>query len=69
MLFSARTKAHIVAALDAAMLELGDTSDWPALRRADATAKLIRQLLAAADGGERDHDRLVQAALDSIDRT
>jgi len=32
-------------------------------------AQMTRQLLAAADRGERDHDLLVQATLAGIDRS
>jgi hypothetical protein len=42
---------------------------WSPSRKADTIARMIRQMLAAADAGERDHDQLVQAALDGIDRT
>jgi hypothetical protein len=62
------TKALLVRALDSAWLMLGHERDWTASRTADETARLTRQLLAAADAGERDHDKLVRAALNGINR-
>jgi hypothetical protein len=62
------TKALLVRALNAAWLMIGDERDWSVSRRADETARLTRQLLAAADAGERDHDKLVRAALNGINR-
>jgi hypothetical protein len=66
--FDAQTKALLIAALDAAWLAVGDISDWSVERRANTTRRFTDQLLAAADAGERDHDRLVKAALHNIDR-
>jgi hypothetical protein len=42
---------------------------WLPLRQAVTANRMARQILAAVDAGERDHDQLVQAALLGIDRS
>ena len=66
--FDAPTKALLISAFDLAWLTFKDKGTWSVGRRADTTAKLTGQLLAAADAGERDRAKLVKAALKGIAR-
>jgi hypothetical protein len=67
--FDAATATLIAGVFDDAWFTLPKRAHWPPSRQADTIAKMTRQILAAADAGERDHDRLVQAALNGIDRS
>jgi hypothetical protein len=67
--YDAPIAALLERAFDEAWFALPNRGRWSPTRKADTIATMIRQMLAAADAGERDHDRLVQAALDGIDRT
>jgi hypothetical protein len=64
----APTKVLILTAFELAWARLGDSQRWSVARRVDATKKVAGQLIAAAEAGERDCDRLVRAALDGVDR-
>jgi hypothetical protein len=66
--FDEETQALLVEALSAARMQLDNTGAWPTTRKAETTSKLTRQLLAAAEAGERDPDTLVKAALLGIER-
>jgi hypothetical protein len=66
--FDEETQALIVAALYAARLELDNADSWTTARRGETTSKLTRQLLAAAEAGERNQDALMKAALAGIER-
>ena len=68
-LFDARTQSLLYEAFDEAWLTLGHGTDWTSKREAETMDQLTRQLLAAADAGVRDHDRLVLAALEGVDRS
>jgi hypothetical protein len=66
--FDAPTKVLVLTALELAWATLGDTHQWPTTRTIHTTNKLTGQLIAAADGGERDCGQLVRAALDGVER-
>jgi hypothetical protein len=63
--FDAATQHLLYRAYHTATLILG-SDEWSPLRGAAAVAQVTRQLIAAANAGGRDQDRLVQAALDGI---
>jgi hypothetical protein len=65
--FDAPTQSLLHGAFDAAWLALGKGAGRPPPRRAATMTEVTRQLLVAAEGGERDHDRLVRAALEGFD--
>ena len=65
--FDVPTQLLLHAAFDAAWLTLRNGADRPPPRRAATMTEVTRQLLVAAEGGERSHDRLVRAALEGFD--
>jgi hypothetical protein len=67
--FDASTKALLTRAYQRAYVAAGGGVGLPPQKRVDLIAQITRQLLAAADAGERDHDRLVQAALVGVARS
>lgn len=54
---------------DAAMLDLAGSLALSAARKSKTIAQITKQLLAAADTGERDPERLKLLALEGIDRS
>ena len=66
--FDPATTGTLIGALNTAWLLIGDTTTWTIKHRAKMAAQITGQLLAAADAGERDHDRLVEAALKGIEQ-
>jgi hypothetical protein len=65
----APTVLLLQGAFEEAWFTLPTQARWSPLCRADTIAAMTRQLLAAADAGERDHGQLVQAALEGVDAT
>jgi hypothetical protein len=61
--FDAATALLLEQAFEAAWFTLPNRVRWSQLRQADT---MTRQIVAAADSGERDHDRLMKAALEGI---
>jgi hypothetical protein len=68
-LVNASRQSLLKEAFDEAWLTLGRGTGWSAKRKAETMDQLTRQLLAAADSGVRDHNRLVLAALEGVDRS
>ena len=68
-LFSVATQSLLDEAFDEAWLTLGHGTGWSAKRKAETMDQLTRQLLAAANAGVRDHNRLVLSALEGVDRS
>jgi hypothetical protein len=64
--FDAATALLLEQAFEAAWFTLPNRVRWSQLRQADTIALMTRQIVAAADSGERDHDRLMKAALEGI---
>ncbi|HEX2337531.1 MAG TPA: hypothetical protein VHI72_13740 [Hyphomicrobiaceae bacterium] len=54
---------------DAAMLDLAGTPALSAARKSTTIAQITKQLLAAADTGEREPERLKLLALEGINRS
>jgi hypothetical protein len=54
---------------DAAMLDLAGSLALSAAHKSKTIAQITKQLLAAADTGERDPERLKLLALEGIDRS
>jgi hypothetical protein len=54
---------------DAAMLDLDGSPALSAARKSTTIAQITKQLLAAADTGERDPERLKLLALEGVDRS
>jgi hypothetical protein len=54
---------------DAAMLDLDGSPALSAGRKSTTIAQITKQLLAAADTGERDPERLKLLALEGVDRS
>ena len=66
--FDVPTKALLGTALDVAWSTLPDLDTWIVNRRVDMMRRLTRQLLKAAEAGERDLAMLVKAALEGVER-
>jgi hypothetical protein len=61
--FDAPTQALVIAVYDDVWLTIGDTSTWSDTQRVSTTTQLTKQLLDAANAGERDPALLRRAAL------
>jgi hypothetical protein len=66
--FDAVTVQLLYRVFDAAMLDLEGSLALSAVRKSATIARITRQLLAAADTGEREAARLKVLALDGIAR-
>jgi hypothetical protein len=64
--FDAPTQALVIAVYHDAWLTIGDTSTWSDTQRVSTTTKLTKQLLDAANDGERDRAILRRAALRNL---
>jgi hypothetical protein len=72
LLFSSRNAvdaALFYRAFGAALLDLDGSPTWSAERRSATILQITKQLLAAAETGERDPERLKLMALDGVART
>ena len=65
----ATTTMLLEQALDTAWFALPEKTRWSTALATDAITVMTRQLLEATRSGERNHHRLVEAALAGIDRT
>jgi hypothetical protein len=64
--FDAPTQALMIAAYDDVWLTIGDTGTWSETQRVSTTSKITKQLLDAANAGERDPALLRRAALRNL---
>lgn len=67
-LYDPVTAQLLYRVFDAAMLDLDGSPALSAARKSTTIAQITKQLLAAADTGERDPERLKFLALEGIDR-
>ena len=64
--FDRGTQALLHEAFNVAWTACGDMGGWSPERRAAAIVRVTNQMLAAADDGERDRERLVTAGLKGV---
>jgi hypothetical protein len=66
--FDPPTQVLLEKAYADAWQAIGGGIGWSGWRKTAAVIQITRQLVVAAEGGERDHDRLVVAAIHGVDR-
>jgi hypothetical protein len=67
--FDPSTQLLMERAYADAWQSLSSGIEWRGWRKTSTIIQMTRQLVTAAEGGERDHDRLVFAAMDGVDRS
>lgn len=67
--FDPSTRLLMESAYADAWQALSGGIEWRGSRKTSAIIQMTRQIVTAAEGGERDHDRLVFAAMDGVDRS